>query len=356
MASTIDFGALTLNTEEARASSECVFEQAFSRPELTRIHDIQTGVEMDRFIPILGQYGLIGKLDPGGCSVNTESGQIPVTQKTWTPKLISARIEHCEADLPTLLKFWKKSKIAAGTWETIDSEMIAFVNDRALEAVNNSIILKAEFADTAADTVANGGTLTNGTTKTYFNMLNGMWKQIFTDQALPVPLTYRWTITENSGVTYAAQLALAADAALNAFRKTYENIDPRAFEGGQLVFQVTKSLMDNWKAYLEDKSLVFTLDRAENGATIFNYRGIPIVERPDWDRIIRTYYDNGTTYDLPHRLILTDLKNIPIGTSDSESLSELRSFYDQVTKKHYIDIAYKVDCKILQEALIACAY
>ncbi len=57
--SQINFGALTLNAEEARDTNQVVFEQLYAAPEITEVHDVQTGVDMDRFIPLLGQYGLL---------------------------------------------------------------------------------------------------------------------------------------------------------------------------------------------------------------------------------------------------------------------------------------------------------
>ena len=114
MGSIIDFSSLTLNTEEARDVSEVVFEATFEGKILNQVHAIQTGIEMDRFIPFLGGYGLVGKADPGGCDVNAISATIPTSQKTWGPKLISGRLTHCQADIPDLLKFWKKAAKAAG--------------------------------------------------------------------------------------------------------------------------------------------------------------------------------------------------------------------------------------------------
>ena len=359
MAAVIDFTTLTLNKEEARDTSQVVFEKTFVRPEISAVHNIMTGVEMDRYIPILGQFGLVGKNDPGACGVNTETGQVPVSQKLWEPKLISFRLAHCQDDIPDLLKFWKKARIAAKTWEEVDNEMMAFINDRTEDATLQSILRIADFGDVDASPVgdATGNELlTAGTVKTYFNMLNGLWKQIFTDQALAVPASYRFVIPENAAGDKATQGALAPDRALLAFRSMYENIDPRAFEGSNLVFQITRSLLNNWQSFMEDKSLGFMLQQTEQGSTSWSYRGIPIVVRYDWDRMIRAYHDLGLTFYLPHRAILTDINNIPIGTSDSESFTTLDSFYDRTDKKWYLDVAYKLDVKLLLEYELASAY
>lgn len=354
MASKIDFDQLTLNSDEAREVSQVVFEETYARPEIEQVHAVQTGVEMDRYIPILGQFGLLGQVDPGSCGVNTETGQVNVSEKQWTPKLISYRLAHCQTDVPTLLKFWKKSRIAANTWEDVDNEMLAFVSDRVADANVQAILRIADFGDTEAEVVGSGGYLTAGTTKAYFTMLDGLWKQVFTDQAGDAEI-YRVEISENSEATKAAQLALGASTALDTMRKMYNNIDPRAFNGN-LVFQITRTLFNNWQDFLEDKSLGFMLSQAEQGSNQWSYRGIPIIVREDWDRMIKTYHNLGDTYYLPHRAILTDLNNIPIGTSDEESLTSLDAFYDKTDKTHYIDVAFKLDVKILLEYAMAVAY
>lgn len=360
MASQIDFSSLTLNVEEARETSDLVFETLFVKPNsLSDVHDVRTGIQMDKRIPILGQYGLLGKADPGSCDSNTESAAIPTSQKTWTPKLISFRLEHCQDDVPDLLKFWKKAMIAANTWEDIDDEMLAFIQSRAEDATMESILRLASFGDVDATNVGAGSgseTITAGVDPAYFTPINGLWKQVFTDQAGPAEI-YRHTITENGLASKALQLDLGDTAAINAFRKMYDNIAAEAFADGQLVFQVTRSLHNNWVKFLEDKSLAFTLQRTEEGKVDnWSYRGIPIVIRYDWDRGIRAWHDLGTTYYLPHRAILTKLTNIPVGTSDTESMNELRSFYDFKDKKHYMDVAYKLDVKILLEEEMAVAY
>lgn len=360
--SVIDFSALTLNPEEARESNDLVFEKVFASPELEEIHSIMTGIEMDKFIPILGKFGLLGKLNPDDCSQNSESDQIPVSQKEWNPKLISYQLIHCQNKIPDLLKFWKKSRIAAGTWEDVDNEMVAFIEDRAEDATKKGIIRIAEFADTDATAVGAGygsETLTVGTDPDYFNMNDGMWKQYFTDQALPTPKGFRHVVAENALSTTALQLDLAADAAISAMRALYEGISPEAFEG-DLKFQMTRSFFNNWQTFLEDKSLAFTLTQAEtkSGTDGWSYRGIPIVVRKDWDRIIKTYYDNGTKLDNPHRMTLSTLENVPIGTSDTESFKTFSSkFIDNgTTEQHYLKSAYKIDCKILLEEETAVAY
>ena len=350
MASLIDTADLTLNPQEALSVSEVVFEQVYNKPLLSRAHDVRTGIQMKTQIPIFGLLGAVGKAS-SGCTPNSSSEKVNLTEKYYDPALIDFRLTHCQNDVSQLFKLWKKSRVANKTWEEVDNAMMAFLADRTVDAAYEAILRISSFGDKLADNVADGGYITAGVDPTFFTMINGLWQQIFADATIT-----RYTIPENAEATEALQLALATDRALNMFRYLYNNIDSRAHTVGGLTFQVTRSLTNNWEDYLEDKSLGFTLQVAEDGKREFRYRGIPIIIRDDWDKNIRAYNDLGTTLLYPHRAILTPISNIPIATSDEGSMTSLDSFYDKVTKSHYIDVAFYLDCVMLQKELIAVAY
>ena len=350
------FTNLTLNNEEARSDADLIKVNPYMTPEVQAIHGVQTGVIMDKYIPIIGQIEDIGLIDPGTCGVNTVTDAIPVSQKTWTPKLISARIPICKDDLSVKFKAWMESQIASKRWEEINNDLKQYVLDKTQEAVTRGIIRIAEFGDTAAALASAGGHFTAGSTVALFTMLDGMWKQIFTDAALGASAKIkRYTIAENTEATKAAQLALASDRAIDAFEYMITEIAPEAYSGN-LAIQCTKSLWDNYRQSVINKGGQYNTGLITRGMTEKEYGGYPVIVRNDWDRIIRKYFDDGTAYWLPHRAILTDINNIPVGTSDTESFSSLDAFYDKVDKKYLIDVAWKEDCKILQEVNMAAAY
>jgi hypothetical protein len=269
--------------------------------------------------------------------------------------LIAFRLTHCQEDVKQLFKMWKRAQSALATWEDMDNEQMAFLADRVVDATLESILRITSFGKLLEDTIAEGGNLTNGTTKTYFNMLDGLWDQLI--DAVDSGTTPRYTIPENGGASYTAQDNLAADRALLAMRDLYAKIDTRAIIAGGLTYQMTNSLFINWINFLEDKSLAYTLERTEKGkVTQMRYRDIPIVVRYDWDRNIRAYFNTGAKWYLPHRLMLTPINNVPIGTSDESDMSSLDMFYWKKDKKHYSDVAYYIDCKLLEDYMAAVAY
>lgn len=351
MAAGIDLSALTTNPVEAQDVSTAVFEQVYSKEQLTNIHDTMTGVQMKTQIPILGLLGMVGKA-ANGCTPNTSSEKPVLSDKFADPALISFRLEHCEADIPQLFKMWKRSKMASETWEEAN-EVMDFITDRAIDGSAEAILRISSFADKLADNVADGGYLTAGVDPTFFTMINGIWQQIFADGTL-----VRYTIPENAELSKNAQIALSADRALTMLRYLVDNADSRIFEGDQskVKFQLTRGLFNNLRAYYEDKSLGFTVERTEKGVQKLFYNGYEIVVRHDWKRNIEANNNLGTTYLHPNRAWFGPISNIPIITSDTESLSKFKSFYDPVTMKWYVDVAFYLDAMYLQSSLLAVAY
>lgn len=350
MASLIDTADLTLNPQEAELVSQAIFEKVYSKPQISNVHGIQTGIQMKTQIPFYGLIGAVGKVS-SGCTPNASTEKVNLTEKYWDPALVDFRLTHCQGDVGQLFKMWKRSRKALGTWEEVDNEMMAFITDRGVDAVYEAILRISQFGDKGAKLVANGGYITAGKDIAFLTMINGLWQQVFASTSVK-----RYTIPENALATKAAQLALASDRALQAMRYLYNEIDSRVFDVAGLKFQMTRSLWNNWSDFLEDKSLAFSLDRTEQGSTKKSYRGIPIEIRNDWDRNIRTWNDLGNTLLYPHRMILTPIDNVPIGTSDEESMSKLDSFYDKVTRSHYLDGAFYIDAKVLEEELCGAAY
>ena len=356
MASLINLAALTINEQEALLTSEAIFEKVYAKPVLTDAHIVATGIQMKTQIPFYGMFGMVGKKAAGTCDVMAETKAIVASEKFWDPMLIAFRLTHCQEEINQLFKMWKRAQSALSTWEDMANEQVAFLADRAADATLEAIMRITSFADTAEDVIGSGGNLTAGTTIAYFTMLGGLWTQLIAGVAAgTVP---RYTIPENGGASYAAQDNLAGDRALIAMRECYNNLDARAIQVGGLVYQMTRSLFQNWLDYLEDKSLAFTLERTEEGKGTdrYTYRGIPIVVRYDWDRNIRTSFDTGAKWYLPHRLLLGPISNVPIGTSDESDMSNMDMFYDKTDKKHYTDVAFYIDCKLLENYLAAVAY
>lgn len=354
-----DISTLTLNEEEATQVSQAIFERVITGGELSKHHDIVTGIQHKTQIPFIGNIGLVGK-EMTSCTSPSNTGEIPITEKMWDPTLIGDRFKHCATDTNQLFKLFQKAKrVNPDYFDRVDSQEMGIIVARVESAMKSMLNRLVWFGDAAAALATNGGVFSAGTDLDYFNPIDGLWKQIFTEiTASPATPNYV-EITKNSGNSYANQV-LDDKSALGIFRKMYNALDPRFFQalddGAEPVLFVTRALFQNYQDELEDKSLAFTLAEAKDGTSGLSYRGIPIVVRHDWDNIIQAYQDNGVTHNLPHRALLTVKENIPVGTLSTEDLDKLKSWYREFDLSNYIDIQLMLDTKHLLDYMSVAAY
>jgi hypothetical protein len=345
--------SLTLNPREAETMSEVIFNRVYNESDLTEYHDIETGIDVSTQIAFAGRLGLLGK-KTSGCTPN-EAGGFELTEKFWTPVMEDFRLTHCQTDMPALLKLFRKSKrINPDFYDLVGTEELGVIISAVESSLVENIHRKVWFNDTAAATIANGGVFKNGTDLEYFNSFNGLFKQIYSE--IGVNDANRVAIDKNTQATYAAQ-ALEEDAALAIFEKMVNAADERLVASEDAFILATRSLADNYRATLRNKNLGSGfLEVVEEGRPKLYFDGIEIKVRYDWDRYIKTYQDNGTKWNLPHRAVLTTKSNIPVGTLSEEDLTKLDVFYDRTQKLNIMDAAYTIDAKHLEKYLTVAAY
>lgn len=357
MASAINNGTFTFNQEELKDWSKVINELTFANPELTSLHDVQQGIKYNQQIVFAGRMGLMGKAVTG-CTPNAVAG-VTFTEKSWTPVDEDFRLEHCSADVDQQDKLVRQMarmnpdfyNVIEGSQSTVGNFLVA----KVVEGFNENILRKIWFSDTAAETVTNLGTLTDGTDKAYFNTFDGLFKQIFGD--IGVGDSNYFAITKNAGATYALQ-ALASGDAIATLKAMYNRADKRLINSGMAKFYVTSSI---WDGYLNDLESTQNTGAGntiinENGKTTLTYRGIEVVSMNIWDRVISQYYDNGTTLNLPHRAVLTTPMNIPVGTLAVDDFGKVEAFYDMYHKVNVIDGVYTIDAKYLENYMTVAAY
>lgn len=350
MASKIDVTGLSLNELEASEVGKAVIELAFLQSPLNAVHDVETGISMD------SQIVFVDNLDVSGQAFTNctpaEAGGLTMTEKFWTPKLIGARYTHCANDLSALLKLFKKAqRINPDYFDRVASEELGLLMAKISDAMLVSISAKAWLGDTAAAAQPAGNFTASGFTAGLWNQFDGLWKQIWADSAVQT-----YTITENAGGTYAAQV-LSADKGRTILQQLYEVADPRLSGHPEAQYLVTKSIWDNYLTTIEGlQGAGGIIERLENGAISMNYRGIPIKRMDEWDRTIRKYQDDTAAHFRPHRALLTVPANIKIGTLNESDMTTLDSWYEKKDKTNIVDIAYYLDAKHGESYMTAAAY
>jgi hypothetical protein len=352
--SLINPAQLTWNGEEIKTMAEAVFTSVYQKPDINIFHTVVTPIEAKKQIAYLGLLGLVGKKS-SGCSPTSDAKTIPMSEKYWNPEDIFVRLEQCWKDLDASFWVWAQRKGLERADLTV-GDFADFVVERLADALQELVLRIAWFNDTAAALVTDSpaGNVTAGTDITYFNIIDGLWKQIFAIcTSAPARLC---AISENAQATYVTQDNLAADRALKVYQCLKYNADNRLRNQPDLVIISTTSLVDNYEKYLMSQSITPSYEKIMAGFDALKFNNIPIIGFNFWDRYIRTYFDNGTKYHLPHRAILTTKRNLLIGTDNASALSETDVHYDKVTKKNYWDVAFKEDAKVLEDYMIQAAY
>jgi hypothetical protein len=221
-----DLQDLSLNTVEATSVAQAVFEQVLEVGNIADHHEVHTGINYDTQIPFIGTLGLVGKKILQ-CQPDANGNQIPVSQKKWEPVLIGDRFENCAVDANPLFKLFKAAqRINPDFFNKVGSEEEGVVMLRVEQAMREMLQRIAWFGDKTADVIAEGGYLTNGTDISFFNMLDGIWKQIISTD-IPTTSKYYVPISKNGLATYASQNDLPTDFAFQLFRNMWRKSDSR---------------------------------------------------------------------------------------------------------------------------------
>jgi hypothetical protein len=353
MASIIDVSELTLNPEEARDIASIIVEKGLLDGNLAKNHEIVTGIDHKQQIPFAGQIAdSLAKAD--GCTPNTGSSVI-MTEKFWEPVIYDTRFTHCQADLSSLLKlFQRAAKINPDFYDRIDSQQLGVVYALVTQMLNDAIPTKIWFSDKNAEWIDDGGVFTDGVNLNLYNAIDGLWKQIFTE--VSTGDSNYTLIEENDNVDYASQ-ALGYNSAFQYLASVYNAADSRLLQDPTAKFQVTRSIADNYRNYIRQENLgAGFLEVITNGVPQLFFDGIAVEVRHDWDRDIKALQNNGSRWNLPHRIVLTTPANIPVGTMSTDDLQTLDSFYDRTLKSNIIDVAFSLDAKLLEKYMISVAY
>jgi hypothetical protein len=353
MASLINVSSLTINPEEAREISQLIIQKAFAQGVLSESHAVETGILYKTQIPFAGNISDSLK-KASGCTPNAGTG-VAMTQKYWEPEIFDSRWIHCAGDLNKLFKlFQKASRINPDFYDKIGSEELGLIVALIDQMLLGALPTKIWFSDKAADDITGGGVFKNGTDLDLYNVIDGIWKQVFAE--INSGDANYVAITQNAGASYALQ-ALPADSAVTYLGSVFDASDSRLRQDPNAMFYVTRSVADNFRKTLRTKTLgAGFIEVTEGGRSTLLFEGYKVMVRDDWDRDIKALFDNGTTVDKPHRILFTTPENLPIATLSTDDLTTLDSFYDRTLKSNIVDVAFSLDAKFLESYMAVAAY
>lgn len=359
---------LTFNGEQAKTG---IVIPAFENPLLSGVLNVVEGIKLNQQVAFVDRIRKITKSAQacGTSQTATNKSNLTITGKTWTPKEAEILIVQCWTEITQTFLAWglglgynriDLTKATAGDdpqnyWES-------FIMDIAIKGMVEDVNRMAWFNDTVITdyTDSPAGTLFDSTDVDYYNLFDGLFKQIFA--GVVSGKTYRYTVDENAEATFAAQLTLAAGRSRTILESLYNGIDRRAFgDTAGLEFLVTKTVWDNWLSYQEAKTNLESSKVDElTGITTSSFRGIKIVPMFDWDFNIQNDFKNTVKYTFPvHIAVLAPKKQLGLGfdvNPEANAGNVVESWFEKRTKETNLRASYTIDAQIGFDELIAIAY
>lgn len=350
---------LSWHGKEIMSINEAIFESVFVNPNINDFHTIVPGIQAKQQIAYLGLLGLVGK-SGAACNPEADTNTIPMSEKFWLPADIVVRFEDCWKDLKQVFFVWSK-KMGIKAADLTNTDYLNFVQDRLTTGVEEAKIRFTWFGDTAAANFSGSpaGIITDGTSTSYFDAIDGIWKQIF-DVVTGTPARLV-AIARNANAAYSTQEFATADTTNKVAHAILQGMidaaDFRLKDRDDKMFIVTWSIYNQYKKELKNYSAVeSSYELVQDGKKVLMFDGVPVVPFSFWDRTIRTYHDNGTKWYRPHRAVLTTKANLQIGVESESAFGEIGVFYAPFQKLNVSEALWKMDAKLVEDYMFVTAY
>lgn len=360
---------LTFSPEEVRSINETIFEEIYAKPAITEFLTPYENVKAGKQIVFMGVLnGLVGQThDNTNCAPVENTAGITNTEKFWDPAFWDDRFSECWDDLiETFFVYSLKEGTERGDLTTTDFGQ--FFIDRYKDALAEMFFRYVWFGDVDAATISAspaGHFVAAGFAAKRWNLIDGIWKQIFAAVAANSARKTTDLSSRNGQATFAAQAFTTTDTTNRVVTTMLQNLefnsDLRLRGKTDKIIIVTQSVADQYVRELEaaaGNGITVAWELMQDGISMLKRMGTPIYVFSFWDRMIETYMrtSDGLAYYLPHRALLTVKANIAFGTSDSGNFSKVDPFFDRVTNKSYFDVAGNLDAKLMQSYLFQAAY
>lgn len=349
------FSNITPDNGAVREINRLVFKDVLQADRIGSLLNVFPRVFNGDKLDLVGEFGLLGKASTG-CSPEYGNDTINTEEKTWALAAWQIAEQICWDDIKgTLVKYSMNTGTDIADL-TANDYLDEIVVPRLELAIMKMYIRLAFFGDTSADTTANGGILKVGTDKTYFTLLNGIWKQIYT--IVSGDATKRVTISANAELTKAAQISNMASQAVDTLNDMIAAASPALRQASDQIIYVTQSFADA----LETQLLASYYGSELHWQSLFggiretSYRGIRIRVIPMWDEIIQSYEGTTTAFNLPHRAIYTTERNLALGVNGFDEFATLDIFFDQTTRLNHIYATDQMGAMVIDSNMFVAAY
>lgn len=146
---------------------------------------------------------------------------------------------------------------------------------------------------------------------------------------------------------------LKSSAGKAILKALYDRMPPELRERmAEARYIVTGSVMDAYITDLEADGTEAAHMKVIDGVRSISFRGIPVIERRDWDVHIAADFSNVR----PHRALLVLPENLVVGTDDENDVLMAEMWYDQNTQENKFRVEYKAGTQYVHPEYIVAAY
>jgi hypothetical protein len=345
----INLDNLHFTADELRSLNELIVTAVLEAPPLNSFHTLVTGIKNDKRIGIIpGTFGLILKAAQS-CDPVAQCHEAIAIEKTWEPKYLEFINDMCIDEIEnSLMRFYIN---CSNPYDLTKTEIFSFIANIYAKDLPKEVLRYAWFGNTAANNWPLG-VLTPGVDHHFFNVLNGFWQQMAVIYAAN-PLQLQ-AFPGNTQATYALQQSVATPLlSYNAVNNLIDAAPSELVQQPDRVLLVTRSVMDRLRRQLQALGTAFQdYKLMVDGLEFATWDGIRIVSIPLWDQFIRTYENNGTTWNDPHRVVYTTVSNLNIGMACTSLFENINSFYDPRSRYNRIEATDAFDAKIIDDRLL----
>lgn len=350
MATKIDTTLLTFTAEQVRAIGDMTFDAFIKAPEVQATCVIHDNVVFNREVAFFGVGGIVGSAAQG-CNPTYDSYVVGTRKITWEPAEWQVPLALCYKDLDnTLGVYSRKTGIAIA--DMVDTDYMNVIVMALTESLKEFFIRVIWFGDKLIENITDSGVLVDTCDVKYFNLIDGLFKQM--DTQVTANPAQGVNVAENEGVSKVAQAMVVANVQ-GYLSKLIFNA-PLELRGMANNFILcTQTIYDAYYQSLLSDKITPMYQNILDGVEALTYLGVPIIPMPLWDRLIKTYFDQGATYLNPNRALYTNQEVLGVAVDSLSSLGEIDVNYDKKSKLVLIDAGGMLDAKLQNPSLFTYA-
>ena len=348
------FQNIPLEPENLESLRDAVIKKVIDDEDLRRVVTIKR-VKTGDPLAIIGEMDAVGHAG-AGCEPTYEQIGIGDELQRWALGAWEIALKICYEDLEDTIAEYSL-RTGTGIADLTGTDFMAIFMELLVTQIRRMLWRIIWFGDLAADTIANGGQLANGTDKTLFTICDGLFVRLNTIVTNdPNRLT---AITANAGATYAAQKAavLVSGYATGLMDSILMDAPAGVNARGNAALIMNKKLADAlaWDVKLSYKSIM-PWARVFDGVYVSDYGGVPVIALETWDYLINAYFNTGTAWEDPFRVVYADPRNLLVGVDREDPVNDVDLIFDRVNRMNHVYATGKVDTLVGQPELVQVAW